>query len=92
MVLFGYNLGCHIGRSPTKSVDGCLGLGLQTEPEVDQLQLLVTVEQNVFGLDVAMDNIQVMQVAKSLGNSPDELFGFCLLKAVFWLRQQVVVK
>jgi hypothetical protein len=50
------------------------------------------IDQDVFGFDVSMNDIQLVQVQKCLRDDDQEMFSLMLRKAVLWLGQQVVVE
>jgi hypothetical protein len=62
MIDFGHNLRGHVSRSATKSVDLFAFAASETEAKINEFQLFVPVEQNIFGFDVPMDNIEFMQI------------------------------
>ena len=62
VVDFWDDLRSHVRGSATESVD-CLPLGTpKTKPEIDQFDLLVSVQQYVFCLDVPVNDVQVVEV------------------------------
>ena len=83
MINFGHNLGRHISRSPTESIDCIRRHRVNTESEIDQLYLLVSVDQNVFSLYVPVHNIPVVHVLQSLRDDQQELLGFILFQSMF---------
>ena len=56
---------------------------MNTESEIDQLYLLVSVDQNVFSLYVPVHNIPVVHVLQSLRDDQQELLGFILFQSMF---------
>jgi hypothetical protein len=87
-----HDLRSHVGGRPAEGVDGPVSLAPQTEAEVDQLQLPVSVYQNVLRFYIAVDDVQVVQVLQRLRDHQQKLLGLCLGQAVFGLGEQVVVE
>ena len=51
---------CHVGGCSAEGVDGGRGFRLQAESEIDQFQLLVSVQQDVLGFDVSVHDVAIM--------------------------------
>lgn len=92
VVHFRHDLRRHVSRRPTKGINRFTFPTPQTESKINQFKFLVPVQQNVFGLDVSVDDVQLVQVQKSLRNDQNELFGLGLLHSVLRLRKQVIVQ
>lgn len=65
----------HVGGCAAEGVDGCILSAAQTEAEVYEFDLPVSVDQYVFSLDVAMHDISFMQVLQSLSHDKNQLLG-----------------
>lgn len=92
MIPFRHNLRSHVGRSTAKCINRTRRHRLQTKPEIDQLQLLVTVEQNVLSLNVPVDNVTLVKIFNRLSNGLKKLLGLRLSHSVLRLGKEVVVK
>lgn len=75
MIAFGYDFGSHVGGSTAEGVDGGRRGGLEAEAEIDEFELFVSVKQNVFGFDVPMDDVALVQVLNRFCDCLEELFG-----------------
>jgi hypothetical protein len=84
VVQFRDDLGRHVGRGAAESVNGTGRQWLQTESEINEAQLLIAIEKNVFSLDIPVDDVALVQVFDGLRNGAEELFGLLLLKAMLW--------
>lgn len=62
MVYLRNYLWSHISRSPTEGIDSSCFFAAQTKAEVYQFELPISVDEDVFSLDVPMDYVQFMQV------------------------------
>ncbi len=62
VVIFGDNLGRHVGWGPTKGIDGLIFGASQAEAEVNKLELLVPIDEDIFSLDIPMHDIPAMKV------------------------------
>ena len=92
MVFFGHDFRGHVGGRAAEGVDGGGRCRLEAEAEVDQFELFVAVEQDIFGLDIAVDDVALVQVLDGLSDGLEELLSLGLLHPVLRLRQQVVVQ
>lgn len=92
VIFFGDDFRGHVGGCSTEGIDSGRGNRLQAEPEINQFELLIAVEQDVFSLDIAVDDIPLVEIADGFGDSLEELLGLGLLHAVLWLGKQVVVE
>lgn len=92
VVLLGDDLGGHVRGSPAESVNRGRRLRLEAESEIDQLQILVPVQQDVLGLDIAVHDVHRVQVVEGLGDCLEELLGLGFGQSVFGLRKQVIVQ
>lgn len=68
MVEFGDDFWGHVGRSAAEGVDGFVLLAAEAEAEVYEFELSVAVDEDVFGLDVAVSDVEVVQVLERLSN------------------------
>ena len=92
VVHFRHDLRRHVSGCATKGIDLFTFSTAQTESKINQFKFLVPVEQNVFGLDVSVNDVEIVQVQKSLRNDQNELFGLGLVHSVLRLRKQVIVQ
>jgi hypothetical protein len=92
VIPFRHDLRSHISGSSAKSIDGAGRSRLQTKTEIDQFNLLVSIQQNVFSLDIPMHNIPSVQVPQSLRNRSEKLLHLNLRQTVLRFRQQIVVE
>ena len=74
MISFGHNLRSHISGSSTEGVNSVGRYRLQTEPKINQFKLFISVEQNILGLDVSVNNISFVKVFDSFSNDFKKLF------------------
>ena len=74
MISFGHNLRSHVSGSPTEGVNRVGRYRLQTEPKINQFQLFISVEQNILGLDISVNNISFMKVFDSFSDDFEKLF------------------
>lgn len=92
MVDFRNDLRCHISGSPAERIYGLILPASKTESKVNQLELAMTIDENIFSLDVTMNNVPTMQIEQSLGDDKNELFCFFLGKAMLGFGKEVVVE
>lgn len=92
VVPFGDYLRRHISWSPTESVDGVGRSRLKAEAEINQLQLLVSVEENVLSFDIPVNNVPFVQILKSLRDRLEHLLRLRLLQPMLRLRQQIIIQ
>ena len=92
VVQFGDYFGGHVGGRAAEGVDGLVLLAAETEAEVDEFELPVAVDEDVFGLDVAVGDVEVVQVLEGLCDDQEELLGLGLGQAMLGLGEQVVVE
>ena len=85
VVHFRYNLRGHVCGSPAKGVYGLLFFTSQTEPKINQFQLLVSIDQDVFGFDISMDDVKAMQILECLCYNKNEFFSLFLLHSMLRL-------
>ncbi len=85
MIHLGYNLRRHISRRSTKRINGLVLGTSQAKSKINQFDLLVTIDQNVFGFDVPMDNAQIVQILQGLSYHENEFLRLELLHAMLWL-------
>lgn len=52
----------------------------------------MTVDENILGFDVPVDNVPIMQVFQGFSNDLKELFSLTLRQAMLLLRQEIVVE
>jgi hypothetical protein len=92
MISFRNDFWGHVGWCSAEGVNGLRGLRFQAEPKVYQFELLMTIQENVFGFDISMDNILIMEVFYCLCDCFEELFGFGLLEAVFGFGEKIIIE
>jgi hypothetical protein len=51
----------------------------ETEAEVDEFQLFMSIDENIFSLDIAMNNIPAMKILQGLSNNKYKLFSLIFL-------------
>ncbi len=86
MVNFGDNFRGHISGSAAESIDGLIFGASETESKVNQFKFFATIDQNIFSLDVSVDDIPAVQILQSFCDHKDKLFGLILVHSVlrFW--------
>lgn len=92
MIFFRDDLRRHIGGSPTKCINSIRWYWLKTKAEVNKFELFVSIEENVLGFDISMDNIALMQILESLSDSFEYLLCLLLLKSMLRLWQEVIIQ
>ena len=92
MVSLGYNLWGHIGWCPTKSVNSIRWDRMNTKAEINQFQIFMTINENVFSFNISMNYIVFMKIWNRLGNYVQKLFSFSLLHSMFRLREQIIIQ
>ena len=92
MIYFWNNFRGHIGRRSTEGVDRPVFLAFEAEPEIDKFELPVPINQYVFGLDISMDDIKVVQVEQGLGNDENELFCLFFAEPVLRFGEEIIIK
>lgn len=69
-----------------------MSLTEQAEPEIDELEFAMAVQEDVLGFDVAMHDAFGVQVRDRHQDYLEELLGLLLFQSVLWLGQQVFVE
>lgn len=92
MIHLRYDFGGHVGGSAAESVDSGVAFAAETETEVNQLQLSVSVYQDVLSLYVAVDDLKIVQVLQRLCNYEEKLLCLCFGQSVLRLGEEVVVE
>lgn len=59
---------------------------MDAEPEVDQLHLLVSIDQDVLCLDIPVHDVPLMHVPQCLCDHVQEFLGLIFFQSVFVLR------
>ncbi len=49
---------------------------MNTESKIDQLQFFISVNKNIFGFDVSVNNVLSMKIPNGFRNNQQELLGF----------------
>lgn len=62
MIDFGDYFRGHISGSATEGIDGLIFGASETEPKVNQFKFFVTIDQDIFSLDVSVDDIPAVKV------------------------------
>jgi hypothetical protein len=76
VVYFGDDFWGHVGRRATEGVDGVWSFAAEAEAEIDEFKLPVAVDEDVFGLDVSMDDVPFVEVDEGLCDDKQELLCF----------------
>jgi hypothetical protein len=84
VVDFGHDFRCHVGWSSAEGVDSPTLPAAKAKTKIDQLDLLVSIDEDIFCLDIAMDYILIMQIQQSLSNYQYKLLSFGLCQAMLW--------
>lgn len=92
VVDLGYYFRSHVSRGPAESIDCLILFASKTEPEVDQFELTVPVDEYIFCFDIPMDNISAMEIKQGLCDDINELLCLALLEPMFRFGEEVVVK
>ena len=92
MVFFRNDFRSHIGGCPTKGVNGTRRHWFQAKAEIDQLKLFVSVEQNILGLDIAVDYVPLVQIFEGFSYRFEYLLCLWLLESVLGFREQIIVQ
>lgn len=59
---FGNDFWSHVGRSPAKSINGLILPTSQTESKINQFELPMTINQDIFCLYISMYYISAMEI------------------------------
>lgn len=62
MVYLGDYLGCHVSRSATESIYRLIFFAAQTKAKIDEFELAVPIDQDVFSLDVSVNDLEIVEV------------------------------
>ena len=62
VVDFRYDLRGHVSRGPAKGVDCLVFWTPEREPEINKFELFVSIDENVFCLDVPVDDVPAVEV------------------------------
>lgn len=62
MVYLGDDFWCHVSWSATKGINGVRRNRMDAEPKINEFDVLEPIYQNIFSLDVPMNDILIMQV------------------------------
>jgi len=92
MVHFRYDFRGHIRGSATKGVYSLFFSTSETEPEINELDLLMPVNKNILSLNVSVDDIKTVQILQGLSNDEHKFLGLCFVHFVLRLREQVVIE
>ena len=68
----------HVGRRTTEGVYRIGWFGDETEPKIDEFELLVAVKQNVLGFDVSVHDVSGVQVIDGCEHSSEEFLRLLL--------------
>ena len=79
------NLGCHIRWSTTEYLDLLIVWDTSREPEIDDLDVIIVVQQQIFKLDVSVGDASRMTVFQSLQNLLEYSLGIPLFKPTITL-------
>lgn len=52
----------------------------------------ISIQQYIFGLDVPMDDVPLMQIAQSFCDGLEELFGLCFLHPMLRFGEEIIIK
>lgn len=86
------NLGSHVRGRSTESIDGIGRHTVDTEPEINQLQIFVPIDEDILSFDIAVDDVLPMQVADCLGDYLKEFLCFVFFETVFVFGEEIVVE
>ena len=67
----------HVGRSTTESINYLVRWTSETETKVNQLQLSVTINQDVLCLDIPVNDVSTMKIKQGFSDDQEKLF--CLV-------------